>query len=417
MATIDLETFDLSQLPSAEDDDFEFKSSLTSFEGLKDKLQRAASGFANSGGGFFIAGVDEKGYADGGFLLKVGKEGRRSGEDLRDWVDTIVNSVEPAPKYEIKLINNSEEKGIINSDCAVLILYIYESFIGPHMAPDKRYYIRAGAHTVPAKHFIVDAIWAKRHVSKPRLTHLFRLKPEKESVVQLGVLTLTDSPAVNVTITISPLPNSMNSVESLFPLKIPVVDRNNPFFFDVQSFCEGTDSFKENTSICVGYDDLAGNHYIYKTLLKIDGALPPMTIGNDNPAKLVKVLESIEKTISNLKSSQKSVVKASILFPKQSEEVFSKLEKLIPELLAEIRSDLRNNPFMREFIILSERWMYNSDPNNKILHYFFEKHSCLRNKLRILENYGLVCEITYNDVPRFVISEELANHLTSDVVD
>lgn len=62
-------------------------------------------------------------------------------------------------------------------------------------------------------------------------------------------------------------------------------------------------------------------------------------------------------------------------------------------------------------------WIYNSDPNNEILHYFFEKHSFLRNKLRILENYGLVCEITYNDVLRFVISEELATYLTNDVVD
>jgi hypothetical protein len=134
-----------------------------------------------------------------------------------------------------------------------------------------------------------------------------------------------------------------------------------------------------------------------------------------NPAKVIKVLESIEKTISNLKSSQKSVVKTSILFPKQSEEVFAKIEKLIPEFLVETRNDLCENPFMREFIIFSEKWIYNSDPNNDILYYFFEKHSYLRNKTRILENYGLVCESTYNDVSRFVISEELATYLTNDI--
>lgn len=411
MATIDLETFDLSQLPSAEDGNFEFKQSATPWDGLKKKLQCAASGFANSGGGCFIAGVDANGNADGGVPLKKGRQ------DLRDWVDRIIHDVEPPPKYDIKLIVDSGERGYINQDLAVLILYIYESNIGPHMSPDNHYYIRAGAHTVPAKHFIVDAIWAKRHVSKPRLTHLFRLKPDQENIIQLGILTLTDSPAVDVIISILPVPKLMNSVESIFPLKITVVDRYTPFFFDIATFYKTADSFDVDTIIQVGYSDLTGNQYIYETQLKIIGALPPITIGNDNPAKVVQVLESIEKTISSLKSSQKSVVKTSILFPKQSEEVFIKPENLIPELLEEIRNDLRENLFAREFIILSERWIYNSDPNNEILHYFFEKHSFLRNKLRILENYGLVCEITYNDVPRFVISEELATYLTNDVVD
>jgi Putative DNA-binding domain len=409
MAIIDLETFDLSQLPIAEDDDFEFKSSRTSFDGLKEKLQCAASGFANSGGGYFIAGVDSNGNADGGFTLKKGRQ------DLRDWVDQIVHDIVPAPKYDIKLIVDSGERGHINQDSAVLVLYVYESNIGPHMAPDNHYYIRAGAHTVPAKHFIVDAIWAKRHVSKPRLTHLFRLKPEKENVIQLGILTLTDSPAVDVNILISPLPESMKNVESLFPLKIPVVDRQIPFFFDIALFHEPTGSFSNDTSIHIDYSDLTGNRYTYVTRLELAGAIPPMIIGNDNDVKTIQVLESIEKTISNLKSSQKSVVKASILFPRKSGEVFSKLEKLIPELLAEIRNDLHENPFLREFIVFSEKWIYNSDPNNEILCFFFEKHSFLRNKIRILENYGLVCEITYNDVSRFVISEELATYLTNDV--
>jgi predicted HTH transcriptional regulator len=138
MATIDIETLDLSQLPSAEDDIFEFKQSGTSWDGLKKKLQCAASGFANSGGGYFIAGVDANGNADGGFTLKKGRQ------DLRDWVDQVVHDVVPAPKYDIKLIVDSGERGHINEDSAVLILYVHESNIGPHMAPDNHYYIRAG---------------------------------------------------------------------------------------------------------------------------------------------------------------------------------------------------------------------------------------------------------------------------------
>lgn len=407
MVTIDLENFDLSQLSSAEDDYFEFKQSATPWDGLKKKLQCAASGFANSGGGCFVAGVDANGNSDGGIPLKKGRQ------DLRDWVDQIIHDVEPPPTYEIKLMVDAGERGHINQDSAVLLVYVYESNIGPHMAPDNHYYIRAGAHTVPAKHFIVDAIWAKRHVSKPRLTHLFRLKPEKENVIQLGVLTLTDSPAVDVKILISPLPELMKNVESLFPLKIPVVDRQIPFFFDIALFHGSTGSLNENTRIHIDYNDLAGNRYTYNTQLKLAGAIPPITIGSDNSDKVIQVLKSIDKSISSLKSSQKKVFKASILFPKQSEEVFSKIEKLIPELLAEIRDDLCGNSFSREFIILSERWMYDSDPNNEVLCYYFETHSFLRNKIRILENYGLVCEITYNDIPRFILSEELVYYLTS----
>jgi hypothetical protein len=409
MTPIDLETFDLTQLPSAEDDYFEFKSSATPLPGLKEKLYHAVSGFANSGGGCFVAGVDANGNADGGFPLKIGRQ------DLRDWVDQIVHAVEPPPKYDIKLIDNSGERGSINSESVVILVCVHESHVGPHMSPDSHYYIRAGAHTVKAKHFIVDAIWAKRHFSKPRLTHLFRLKPEKEGVVQLGILTLTDSPTIDVMITIEPLPKAMQSVESLFPLNIPVVDRHTPFFFDIAIFNNIKDQFGADTSIRVEYKDLSENNYVYEASMGIVGSLPPITIGNDNPAKMVQVLESIEKTLSNLKPSQKSVAKTNILFPKHSKEVFPRLEKIIPELLAEIRNDLHENPFIREFILLSERWIYNPDPNNDILVYFYEKHSFLRNKVRILENYGLVCEITYNDVPRFVISEELATYLANDV--
>jgi len=58
MTKIRLETFDLTHLPNAENDDFEFKSIATSWDELKKKLNCAASGFTNSGGGYFIAGVD-----------------------------------------------------------------------------------------------------------------------------------------------------------------------------------------------------------------------------------------------------------------------------------------------------------------------------------------------------------------------
>ncbi|MCL6751788.1 putative DNA binding domain-containing protein [Nostoc sp. CCCryo 231-06] len=408
MSKINLETFDLTQLPIAEDDNFEFKSSDTLLNELKKKLSCAVSGFANSGGGCFVGGVDGNGNADRGLPLKIGRQ------DLRDWVDQIISQVEPVPNYDLKLIQDPSGRGTIQTDSAVLLVVIYESYFAPHMAPDNHYYIRAGAHTVQAKHFIVDAIWAKRHFSKPRLTHLFRLKPEEKQAIQLGIVALTEAPAVDVKITISPPPQMMKSYEKLFPLKRSLIDRQNPFFFDVATFFQAEERFGKDIRLEVEYYDLSAKRYIYETPIEVVGSLPLITIGNDNPEKMVRTLEKIEKTLSGLRVSRESVVKPSLLLPKQSDSVLSSVEKLIPELLADMKNDLSEYPFIREFVILSNKWVYNSDPNNMVLSYYFEDHSYLRNKLRILENYGLIYEITYNDVSRFVISEELAAYLTSD---
>jgi Putative DNA-binding domain len=275
MFKIDLESFNLLQLPEAEDDYFEFKSSRiidngNKFNDLGKKLSCAVSGFANSGGGCFIAGVDDSGNADDGIPLKIGKQ------DLRDWVDNIVHQVEPCPRYNIKLLQNSCGRGIIKPDSAILMVLIYESYFGPHMAPDYHYYIRAGAHTVKARHFIVDAIWAKRNFSRPQLTHLLRLKPGKENIVQLGVLAINENPALDVKINILPLPEIMQRFETNFPLEIPMIDRQNPFFFDIQV---GRNNFEQDVHLELEYSDIYKNTYEYKKTIKVKGSVPPITIG------------------------------------------------------------------------------------------------------------------------------------------
>ncbi|BAS60433.1 MULTISPECIES: AlbA family DNA-binding domain-containing protein [Leptolyngbya] len=408
MLKIDLESFDLTQLPTAEDDHFEFKCSGVSMDDLKKKLKCAVSGFANSGGGCFVAGVDGDGNADGGVPLKVGKQA------LRDWVDQAVYQVEPTPSYEIKLIQDSAGRGEIKAGFAVLLVVIAESNAGPHMAPDKCYYIRAGAHTERAQHFIVEAIWAKRHLSKPRLTHSLRLKPDKELVAQLGVLALTDAPALNVSISISPLPRLLQNYSAQFPIKCSMIDRSNPYFFDIATYAGSSSEFDRDIVLNAEYDDLAGNHYVYSAAIQATSSLPPISIGGDPTNEIVKVLKSIDSTIAHLKTSREKVVKASPLLPKRDESVFSSVEALIPELLADMKNDLSQYPFVREFVLLSDGWIYDANPNNIIFSYYFEQHPYLRGKLRILENHALVYEITYNDVLRFVMTEELAAYLLED---
>jgi len=292
MTTIDVNRIDFSSIPTAEDDEFEFKSSSTPTKELGKKLACAASGFANSGGGVFVAGVAGDGDADGGLPQQFGRQ------DLRDWVDQIVHQVQPAPKYDVKLIDNSFGRGTIAANCNVLAVGFAESYFGPHMAPDHRYYIRAGAHTVAARHFIVDAIWAKRHFAKPRLTHVFRTKPQYSQTVQLGIVSLTSSPAIDVEIMLAPLGELLQQLEEYFPLKIPVIDAKNSFFFDVSTWHMMKERFGDDVELSVAYKDLAGNEYEYKTKLDILGAFGPMRIGSDPIEKIAKSLESIAKSLT-----------------------------------------------------------------------------------------------------------------------
>ncbi len=291
MSKINLETFNLTQLPTEEDDYFEFKSSVTPLKELKKKLSCAVSGFANSGGGCFIAGVDPNGNADGGFSRKIGKE------DLRDWIDQVIHQVEPCPNYEIKLIQDPMDRGIIQPDKSVFLVAIHESYICPHMAPDNCYYIRAGAHTVKAKHFIVDAIWAKRHFSKPRLIHLLRLKPDKAKAIQLGVLALTDAPAINVVIKLKPLPQLLQQQPGLFSLNLSLIDRSNPFFFDIAALSQDEVRLEQNITLEVEYHDVAGYFYTYTSMIESSNPALPISIRNDDFQEIVRMLKSINDTL------------------------------------------------------------------------------------------------------------------------
>ena len=131
---------------------------------------------------------------------------------------------------------------------------------------------------------------------------------------------------------------------------------------------------------------------------------------------MVIAIESINQVLlkltDTLTNSRKNAAKYRLVLPQPSGSVFTDIENLIPELLVDMRNDLRDYPFAREFIIISENATYNGDENNPILRYYFENYSWLRSKLRVLENHSLIYEITYTNTSRFVISEELAAYLS-----
>src|SRR3954454_1209882 len=98
MSLIDLNIQTPANFPTAEDDQSEFKSSLTADEQIKDKLPYAVSAIANSGGGVFFWGLDDSGNADGGVPEKKGNKSRR------DWLDNVIHQhVKSTPRYEINI--------------------------------------------------------------------------------------------------------------------------------------------------------------------------------------------------------------------------------------------------------------------------------------------------------------------------
>lgn len=106
-------------------------------------------------------------------------------------------------------------------------------------------------------------------------------------------------------------------------------------------------------------------------------------------------IEAERKTAARLNKQQ--VVSDDLT--ENHQDVFS----LMPELIDEMATDLKANPLFREFILLEKGWMYSS--SKQFLAYYYDDHDNLQAKIQLLENNGLVREITYNNTLRFVFEE------------
>jgi len=88
---------------------------------------------------------------------------------------------------------------------------------------------------------------------------------------------------------------------------------------------------------------------------------------------------------------------------------FERLQLLIPEFLDEMAKDLARDPLYREFVLLKKAWAYGGKECEFVYHY--DDHPQLEGIVRILQNYGLIQDITTGNVQRFAIGEELAEYL------
>ena len=298
---------DLLDLPEGETDEYEYKSSLIRESqhyrsDLSSKITKTASALWNTGGGILVIGVDDSGQVDGGIPYFMGKQ------KLRDWVDMILNTVSPVGPYTVRTIKPQKADSKIDPEHVVLVLAFGESFDLPHMAPDNRYYVRAGAHSNPANHYLVEAIRARRGLNRPMLRALLRENPQKAGVVELTIVTINDSPALNVLIDFEPIPPHLQEqLPERLPLTVSLIDRSNPFRMDIATmrrlaYWLGDKPFQ----VILQYEGVRGE--LFKDTQSLDHlrSLGPSEIrlsnGNSSEKLLLKVLKQLRRLNGTIES-------------------------------------------------------------------------------------------------------------------
>lgn len=303
LSVVNWDESSLEDLPAQETDEYEYKSSEIVEQSdknyrkeLKEKVQKSASAFWNSGGGYFIVGYDEvTGNINGGIPDMMGNQG------LRDWVDNVIHQIEPVGKYEVRLIASKSTDSLIDAGNVVLVIGFAESRNLPHMSPDHRYYIRAGAHSVPAKHFIVESLRAFRSHNSPVLRGLVRYHPDKKYILELVVTAITDVTALDVQIDFNPRTKHMADNPKIWnlPLQIPIIDKQNPFTMDItlNSTDANFDIWGEQDEIQLNltYQDSSGKKYEFSQSLNHKKSRSAVTMGSTHIEEQTKELRNLNQ--------------------------------------------------------------------------------------------------------------------------
>ncbi|MEM6281270.1 MAG: ATP-binding protein [Chloroflexota bacterium] len=288
---------DLLALTTGETDEYEFKSSRIHSNDLTREIQVAASAFWNSGGGVLIVGLNDHGQIDGGISDLMGRQ------RLRDWVDRVISHVEPAGPYFIRLIYGEGADSAIKAGQCVLVIAYGESNNAPHMAPDKRYYVRAGSHSDPAGHFLVESIRARRRLQKPVLRGLLRSNRHNARVVEMLVLALNDAPALDVRLDFDNMPpHARAQFDGRLPLYVPVIDQEHPFTMDASWFgvAENGDPTPP-VQLRLIYQDLAGRQYEDTQRLDPNRSIAPLGPSDEADMTTSYTLQDISRQIKRLR--------------------------------------------------------------------------------------------------------------------
>ncbi len=99
-------------------------------------------------------------------------------------------------------------------------------------------------------------------------------------------------------IKVEPLPQLLQQQSGVFPLNLPLIDRSNPFFIDIALLSNAQPRLEKSISLEVEYHDLAGNLYIYETVIESSNSALPVVLRNDESKEIVRTLKSINDTLT-----------------------------------------------------------------------------------------------------------------------
>jgi hypothetical protein len=270
---------------------------------LQTLLQKAASGFWNSGGGYFVAGVDDKtGQLDGGIPTTVGRTPRR------DWIDRAISAVSPGHPngYEIQEITSTVGGLNIGAGKAAYVVGFVGSELAPHMA-DGCYYIRAGAHTEPASAFIVEALFARRGKRQPQLRLQFRSDPIFLDTLQLGVVNVGNVPAIDVEVEFEKAPLRVPVNGGRAVVKAHVVDQGTPLYIDyldrnVHQLAINERLQRESNRVVLCYSDPLLNRYREEVVVDTQTTPSVSLFGGGEMNRIAGSLQHIVNALCRIES-------------------------------------------------------------------------------------------------------------------
>ena len=91
---------------------------------------------------------------------------------------------------------------------------------------------------------------------------------------------------------------------------------------------------------------------------------------------------------------------------------FQEVRSAMPALVSEMRADLsvEGNEFIREFFLLSRKWVMNWGRTRRFA-YYYEEHDNLDGKIQVLENCGFVFDVSTRKTKKYRMTEEFVESL------
>lgn len=296
---------DLELIPRAETDLYEYKSSksIHKLSELRKKIKKAASGFWNSGGGYFVIGVDDNGKIDGGIPKYIGKQ------PILEWVQQSITEV----NFEALFTTNQIE--IVSDKCVVIIGFSPTTNVPIMNSEDNKYYIRAGARTEPANQFIVESLFSKRNLQSPVLRGVIHENATNNNAIDLKIIAINSSVALDIEIDFSP---RMEVIEDcygdLLPFTVSAIDKSNPFSMAFAS--SNTNNWEQwgipkQFDLILKYNDIYGNHYFEQQTIHLDRSFARIEYTSTDDLK--NHIKKISRSLESLKNqySQNSRISSS----------------------------------------------------------------------------------------------------------